>query len=993
MKNLKFKQNGILTIADDASQRGSAIVISLFVLALISVFVALALSRSAAEAAATGNETAESRAFYAAQGSLETMTRNFNKKFEININPTSADFNDVRTSGVPGLSSPVGNFTFNQEVLKTSTPGDPPVILPGGPFGGLYAKQDNWRLRTTATDNVGVEVQLTRNILNNLIPIFQFGIFYDDNLEFHPGPRFDFGGRVHSNGSLFLMASTGLYFSSKVTAANHIFTDTGKNGTYSWNDNVFVKNASGAYVRLYRNMGSVLTTPVNGPPVTSNPPSSIPLPTAYVSANWPTNQTMFDGNLQAQVPPLQLPIILNSNNTGQGLDLVEIVKRGKAVGDLWNDGTGSVTSPNIIPVTTANADDAITAAERYYNKTGIRVSLADSKAKLPGCASVAATTPCGVRLDGESTGQTIGEPIGGVRGYVPRLMTGTPYQASGINGDRFHMGIANRELWIKVETVIYNPTTEVYDIFDITQDILALGVTDSLPPVTSPPASFTWNDNTYFGNDARSIIKLQRFLMPGPSIPNTTGASGTGTYISNFTDSGSSKSYNYVLARSGLGSSSNCSAGGTLVNGGLYTNNGFAFTGDVRAQLKMGMVNGVKQCLAPFPNNMFDTREGLYNDSTGVFDPTAAANYGLNVPWAGVMSMVDIDVANLRQFLLGTWDSNMPTGTPYYVLTGHVLRSTDIPQPNNVAPKSGGWVFYVSDRRGDFDFDGEYDMEDVYSNGTLDVGEDINKNGTLQLDTDCTVNPKCEAAKYTGVGSNISPDIAALFEHKYYRRGVRLINGVTLVGGVRTVQTPGTYDTVTPTNTSGFTLATENGAYVLGDFNASSILNVGTPTASTDYVPLSTSSRDVPASIASDAVIILSNNWQDSLSFSSPFNMGNRTATETFDRFGMLSGDTITSLAAAANQGGGDLDMNGGVHNFKRFLENWGGVRLNYSGSLINLYNSHNNNGTFKCCVHVYSPPQRNWIFDATFLDINRLPPGTPYFQYVQTTGFQRTNN
>ena len=121
--------------------------------------------------------------------------------------------------------------------------------------------------------------------------------------------------------------------------------------------------------------------------------------------------------------------------------------------------------------------------------------------------------------------------------------------------------------------------------------------------------------------------------------------------------------------------------------------------------------------------------------------------------------------------------------------------------------------------------------------------------------------------------------------------------------------------------------------------------------------------------------------------------MGNRTATETFDRFGMLSGDTITSLAASANQGGGDLNMNGGVHNFKRFLENWGGVRLNYSGSLINLYNSHNNNGAFKCCTHVYSPPQRNWIFDATFLDINRLPPGTPYFQYVQTTGFQRTNN
>ena len=105
----------------------------------------------------------------------------------------------------------------------------------------------------------------------------------------------------------------------------------------------------------------------------------------------------------------------------------------------------------------------------------------------------------------------------------------------------------------------------------------------------------------------------------------------------------------------------------------------------------------------------------------------------------------------------------------------------------------------------------------------------------------------------------------------------------------------------------------------------------------------------------------------------------------------MLSGDTITTLNATPNQGGGDLRMNGGVHNFMRFLENWG-TRLNYSGSMINLYNSHNNNGAYKCCNNVYDPPTRNWIFDASFLDVNRLPPGTPYFQDIQMTGFQRVN-
>ena len=114
--------------------------------------------------------------------------------------------------------------------------------------------------------------------------------------------------------------------------------------------------------------------------------------------------------------------------------------------------------------------------------------------------------------------------------------------------------------------------------------------------------------------------------------------------------------------------------------------------------------------------------------------------------------------------------------------------------------------------------------------------------------------------------------------------------------------------------------------------------------------------------------------------------------TETTVRFAMLSGDARSSFEGTPNQGGGDPRLTGGVHNFKRFLENWNGARLNYAGSLINLYNARNNNGAFKCCAKVYSPPTRNWVFDTSFLDPTRLPPGTPFFQTIQLTGFQRVN-
>jgi hypothetical protein len=107
----------------------------------------------------------------------------------------------------------------------------------------------------------------------------------------------------------------------------------------------------------------------------------------------------------------------------------------------------------------------------------------------------------------------------------------------------------------------------------------------------------------------------------------------------------------------------------------------------------------------------------------------------------------------------------------------------------------------------------------------------------------------------------------------------------------------------------------------------------------------------------------------------------------------MISGDAITGNTSLPYNPSGFGQLNGGLHNFKRFLETWSGDRLNYSGSLINLTNSRNNNGFWTCCTTVYTPPTRDWTFDTTFLDANRLPPGTPFIYSISFTGFQRVTN
>ncbi len=924
-----------------SDEKGSAMVIALLILTLVSAFVALAVTRTTNETIAVSNDAAESKSFAAAQGSLEVMTRNFDKIFDIKLSPSQNDLDHVA-----GLTPPGFDETYDFEQTIRQTRATETVVMTGNLLQGLNALRDEWLIQSTATEKAtGVQVALQRKFYNNRVPMFQFGIFYDDDLEFHPGPRFDFGGRVHSNGNLFLMADTGLYFSSRVSAVGQVVSDIARNGHSwsNWGENVWIKNGSGSYVKLTHTMGSVLSNPANGSRVFSNPD----MPVVYRNPNWASYKALFQGNLLAEQRRLDLPLKIASTINGHALDYVELIKRGFDVGDLYNDGVG------VVPVPSTAADTIITSKERYYNKQGIRISIADSKAKLPGCASGLGTAPvsgpCGVRLDGAASGDGSDPAFGDARGYRPKAMA-DGYQATQLNGERFYT--SGRESWIKIELVGLNAADDTITSTDVTEDILSLGVTEAAPTITV--SGVTRFGILGYGNaDSRSVVKLQRWLIPGVAL-NSTDTNFATAYTWNGT------AYNVVVA-------DECTNSSYTTCNGIDNGTSGSFSGDKRKYNAIVDDPSKYRRVVPYPIEMFDTREGLYNE-----DINTGSVYGTNVPKAGVMSMVDIDVANLKRFLDGAYNISMPTaGTKFSTANGRGLANTDVPEAN-------GWVLYISDRRGDGDFDGEYDMEDVYGNndGILQPGEDVNNNGVLDT------NFFNEAVRYTGSGTSDSPVAAAVIDHPFYRRAVRLINGQRL---------PGRYDAANSLNTRGFTVASENGVYVLGNYNATGISTVGSPTPSTSYNPQNTVDH-IPASIVADAIVILSNNWSDSRSFRYPFALSSRTATETTVRFAMLAGDARSSYENSPNQGGSDPRLTGGVHNFKRFLENWSGVRLNYAGSLINLFNSRNNNGAFKCCSKVYSPPTRNWVFDATFLDPTRLPPGTPMFQNIQLTGFERMN-
>jgi len=119
-------------------------------------------------------------------------------------------------------------------------------------------------------------------------------------------------------------------------------------------------------------------------------------------------------------------------------------------------------------------------------------------------------------------------------------------------------------------------------------------------------------------------------------------------------------------------------------------------------------------------------------------------------------------------------------------------------------------------------------------------------------------------------------------------------------------------------------------------------------------------------------------------------------------RAGIIAGNNLSAMSAlsAAGPDAGNWSavstdnesrLNGGMHNFPRFLEDWNG-RFNLVGSLIPLYHSTQALGQYNAsgAATIYGAPERNWAFDSTFRRPDRLPPGTPQFQYLEPTAFRQ---
>jgi hypothetical protein len=1057
-------------------------------------------------------------AFYAAEAGMEKMTADLGNLFSQTYSPSIGQINALETSPYgppqngtfPGIN--VAYTTGDGTAAYTITPaavdanGNPaPTIttVKSGPYQGMTAMATEYTLSVNARTDTGREVNLVRTTQTVGIPMFQFGIFSNTDLDFFPGPPFSFGGRTHTNGNLWLATDGGpLTLSDKVDAFGDILRTRLENGypvsggsgnQYTSTVDVTTTPGSGNYRALATTEGSLNTT-------------IPPYDAVSCNTNWQTiSQTDYKSNLingkgsacpqySTGAGQLNLGIVTIGNGLTQTVDLIRR------------------------PIQTEAAN---VTNERYFSQASLRILLSDNPTDIMSLPCVDQSTqpfdlallatPPGV---GGANWTAYGPPLSTLYnqmvadGTVPLPLassassTTTNYSSatmdgywlpamSGTYGNSGYFPIIKGYIKIEAQLAPY-PLTGCFagDQKDVTIEVLALG---------------------YVGRNINPVSQSLNASSLNPEWP------GVGSPISNC---------NTVSSCTQMDPLSN---GGTHYSTSLATANppnqmsitaGYSYPlplppgAQMDSQSDSAMASGTYTgqagtCLDPHPNAIIrlerirDNPSSLYaahfkqgaswvnyvaagtlsgtnppreapvavvcgvDPATGklpvIADSTGATATWTPQPWDFWNNVLfDTREGTLRDESMST--SNLPTlnGAMHYIeldamnvtrwFSGQIGSSGTKTQDQAVAPDN--FVVYVSDRRGNYDKaqalqswpptsptgneTGEYGWYDLVNSSSdkngcpdnaLETGEDpggvhalytygasasyihalgsglttstapatkllsygqyglfaglpgsgttSSANGVITATIPCTTTPTYSNTTNAdgiwpmmvpGYVYNV-PNANALRENPplFFRRALKIVNGSDLTA-IGTCPSTGV--------SCGLTIASENPVYIQGDYNA----NKG---------GAGWGSTEVPSSIAADAVTLLSDQWNDVNSFSSPYSLNWRSGNTTWYRLAIIAGATVPFTQPTFSGVSADYGTDGGVHNFLRYIENWGGT-LEYQGSIIDLFYSRQAVGTFKCCTTVYSPPTRGYNFDTNFLNPTLLPPRTPLFRTVSTTSWTR---
>jgi len=1005
------------------NSRGFTLIAALLLTILLSGVAVGLLFMVSNEARMGGNDLEGNLSYYGAEAGIENLTSQLSQLYQQSQSPNAAALNAlVNPANYPTAvgGSNITNMNYVETITWPTTKTDGTAcpnapdpcgswdIVGSGPNQGMVATLIPFTLQVTATRQAGAgqaggyasvaatsgsSVNLTRTVEVALLPAFEFGVFCDGDCDYFAGPNFNFGGRVHTNGNLFLASGSKLTFTDKLAAVGQVITDRLENGnpaTNGYTGTTYVPNAGGACPPA-PNAGpatNCLALP-SGSWAGGFPPTGAPL------ASWTgVSKSTFNGFIEnglTGATRLQLPFV-NSTRVGA----IEIIRK---------------PAPN---------DTALLANSRLYNEASIRILLADTQADL---------YPGEVRGDSATQDIQIGTPFTNMAnaGYVtvpatavtaggnmyfamakPRAATNNWATAAPTNctaatapdswpnwplfGQVTVAGKQCQGVWLRVE---YQNAAGQW--IGITTQWLSYGFARNYnQPPTHPyntsvaTAPLCQNLPNYPATQCQNGISPAILILQQlQSAKTAANAYGLATTANNWIP------INFYDAREGEprdtrpagDPSTNCSPEGIMNAVELDVGNLWLWL-----QRSGPYAGGSGNLVSPARFNGYIL---YFGDHRGMIaDPRPLMNFYNGI--SGMSGLAD------------TINSGSGVGVPDSALEPMTYYSTAIPRPyspEDVAVKGAAINLGQVDRFGYANLGAGFGIP------VADMARPYYIFGSV------TTNAvQCYSGAVTQSGS---PKYISAFAPTYNvstaewnmvtgpRHVLRLVDAGWDPANNRSYVPP------TSGNQAlygkGFTVASEEPVYVWGDYNTGSA-DPFWPSENVTTAPHSA------AAIIADSVTLLSNSpagnnkqgtnaaakvgWTDLESFQLP----DCATTSASCPLGRPGNNSYYRMAIAAGKsipfpqpawGGQDMGTDGGMHNFLRYLEDRGanGGTVNYAGSMISMYYSQYDTGIFKCCSAVYGAPTRNYFFDTQFLDPTNLPPGTPMFQDVVSLSYHQNFN
>jgi hypothetical protein len=910
--------------------RGFTLIASLLLLLLLSGIAIGLFMMVDTESRVGSNDVENTLAYRSAEGAIEQMTSNLAATYQNLQSPQPSDITALNALAptLPGITFPPGGYTFTPHLNPDGTLVHNYGQVHSGPNAGLYAMITPIDLAVTADRPWGDEVRMLRTVEAAQIPVFQFGVFSDSDLGFFNSPQLDFNGRVHTNGDLYLGVSTGT--------------------TLTFHDKI---TAYGNVIRMVIPNGTAVSGNDGAvwiPTISGGCPAPPGSPTLPACRSMSTSAAAYREGSVTGSPTSGQNSGWKTISTGPSPSGYNGYILTGNYGNAGGTGAKQLNLPFVsgnakpfeiirrLPIQGQPPTGADTSRLAYQAQ--IRVLLSDSAR----CADNHFSDWNGnaaedIVLDGRA------QNVNGV---------GTSYFAT-------------------ANTVAANGKTDSDWVHPLTTGGVHTA-TQTWPLVQGClTIEAQYPDGSWHGvtNEWLSL-GFARGLLP----PATTGPHP-----------------NAILAFQLLADRND--------NGNVTDSN------------ESNAVTGASSAYNWFPINMYDPREGEVRDWLTTAEPpagTCAVN--------GVMNVVELDVYNLRRWLKGLIGA---TGSQvdYVAQNGYVLYFSDrrgmLPDPLAVAPEPLPPLL-----KGDYGFEDTINTPSGIT-GTPDGAPEaaVNIKGTIWSPEDTNQNGRLDKFGATDLALGFGPDAGEIFfsqimatpaaPNPYVRVSCLNTARKNWVSGARHVlklvdgqwsaaqpRLPVRLNPNTDGTLGGFTVGSENPVYIQGDYNSSAAdpmwLN-----------PTGTEPAHSAAAVIADTVTLLSNQWQDVGisgnaskigSFAYPFDANvNRPAVTTYYRVAIAAGKTINFPHPGFNNAGTYYGTDGGLHNFLRFLESWNGDTLNYKGSLVSLFYSTYNTGTFKCCQYmVYQPPARNYVFDPLFTDPKNLPPATPMFRDINNLTYRQ---